>query len=80
MKQILTNYRYYLLALLAMIAVAGVFSEPTEGLSFSKWARIMIASKAIGLSAGYVAYRLAARWEKQGVIPELTEITNDISA
>lgn len=77
MKQILTNYRYYVLFVLLMVAIVGLFSEPMDDLPFSKWAWAMIVSKAIGLSAGYAAYRLTVYWEKLGVIPELAEEIND---
>lgn len=78
MKQMLTNYRYYMLFVLIMTAIVGLFSEPVDGLPFSKWVWVMIASKAIGLSAGYAAYKLIIRWEKQRVISELTKMINDI--
>lgn len=61
----MTNYRHYVLSALAAVAVIGVLSEPAEN---DNWLAVLAASKAAGLTAGYLACRLAAYWEKRGKI------------
>lgn len=77
MKKILSNYRYYVLVVLAIAAMLGVFAVPAEDLPFANWLYTLVSSKVIGFGAGYAAYRLTKHWEKQGTIPELTENINN---
>lgn len=67
---------YSVLCVLAFIAVIGIFSEPEPSLDNLKWFSVFITSKAVGFAAGYLAYRLLLRWEKQGIIeiPDDNEI------
>lgn len=74
MKAVLTNYRYYALALLALVAAAGLMAEPREGLGTAAWLCALALSKAAGFGAAYAARHLAARWKERGSIPELEEL------
>lgn len=78
MKKALLNYRYYVLAVLFTIAIIGVFSEPLDELPYANWLFVLIASKVIGFGTGYAAALLFKRWEKCGMIPELTDTVNTI--
>lgn len=74
MKKALKNYRYYVLGVLVAAACLGIFSEPDDALESVKWYVVLIASKFVGIGFFYVAYRLVSRWNKQGKIPELTNL------
>lgn len=77
MKKILSNYRYYVLIVLAIVVMLGIFAVPAEDLPFANWLYVLVSSKVIGFGAGYAAYRLIKHWEKQRAIPELTEHINN---
>lgn len=77
MKKTMKNWRYYVLAALAAVTVAGVFAEPTESLGSEAWLGALVASKLVGVAAGYAVYKLAARWAAQGDIPELTNLITE---
>ena len=77
MKAILTNYRYYVLAVLLIIAVLGVFAVPADELPVANWFYTLISSKVIGFTAGYIIARLVRRWERLGTIPELINAINN---
>lgn len=74
MKKALKNYRYYVLGMLVTAACLGIFSEPDDALESVKWFTVLIISKFAGIGFFYVANRLVSRWNKQGKIPELTNI------
>lgn len=77
MKKILANYRYYVLTVLAVIAMLGIFSVPVDGLPFEQWLYTLVSSKVIGFGAGYITARLIKRWERLGTIPELMNAVNN---
>lgn len=77
MKKMLSNYRYYVLVLLTAVALLGIMSVPQEDMPLPGWCLVLVSSKAIGFCAGYAAYLLARRWEKQGAIPELMNYVNN---
>lgn len=77
MKKILTNYRYYVLFVLAAIAVLGIFSVPVDDLPFMQWLYTLVSSKVIGFGAGYIIAKLTKRWEKLGTIPELMDAVDN---
>ena len=59
-------FYYTVLFVLGFIAIIGIFSTPETTAGMAGWAVAFIASKAVGLAAGYAAYRLLVRWEKRG--------------
>lgn len=69
----ITNYRYYVLFALAFIATIGIFSEPEPALDAARWFIVFIIFKTVGFAAGYLAYRLLIKWEKQGKIQVLDD-------
>ncbi len=76
-KNIIMNYRYWLLAVLTGAALAGIISWPDDSLSSFSWWRALIWSKAVGFVALYIISRLIGRWEKGNTIPELTRLINN---
>ncbi len=77
MKKILTNYRYYVLVVLATVAMLGIFSVPNDNLPVANWYYTLISSKVIGFVAAYITARLIKRWENLGTIPELINAVNN---
>ena len=59
---------YCILFVLGFIAIIGIFSEPEPALDTARWTTVFVVSKSVGFAAGYIAYRLMVRWEKQGKI------------
>lgn len=74
MKAIL-NWRYYILTILAMLTILGIFSEPLP--DSETWYRDMFISKLIGFGSGYLFYKLVQYWEARNAIPELSEELNE---
>lgn len=77
MKTILTNYRYYVLFALAVIAILGIFAVPIDGQPLIQQFYVLISSKAIGFGAIHIIAKLTKRWEKKGTIPELMNAVNN---
>ena len=74
MKAIITNYRYWILAALATITLAGLLCIPHNSASTIAYITILFGSKLISLVALIIYCLLYTHWEDQGTIPELTEI------
>ena len=67
------TFNYAVLCVLAIITFLGIFSEPDTALDNVRWFTVFIVTKAVGFAAGYAAYRLLVRWEKQGKIQVLDD-------
>ena len=65
------------MAAVAAVMMAGLFAEPTEGLSNGDWTIAFAASKMVGIAAGYSLYRMATHWMKQGNIPEISNLITE---
>lgn len=77
MKKIICNYRYWVLMVLGTIAMVGIMAVPADELPITSWVYVLVSSKLIAVTAGYIFHRLYLRWEKRGTIAELTDfITN----
>lgn len=63
MKKIFTNYRYYVLLVLGLIALIGIMAVPAENLPKFYWLYVLVSTKLIGFTAVYVFARLVKRWE-----------------
>lgn len=61
-------FYYTVLFVLGFIAIIGIFSEPEPALDMVRWTAVFVVSKSVGFAAGYIAYRLMVRWEKEGKI------------
>lgn len=74
--KIITNWRYYVLAMLAVAAMTAIFSEPAgEGMLL--WVSSMTISKTTGLALGYVFYRGVRYWGQKGKLPELIKLAKE---
>lgn len=67
------TFNYAVLCVLAIITFLGIFSEPDTALDNVRWFTVFFVTKAVGFAAGYAAYRLLVRWEKQGKIQVLDD-------
>lgn len=76
--KILTNPRYYVLAVLAVIAAALILCAPREGLPTAHFFTLLLIPKLLGAGAVYLIYRLVDYWGGEGQIPELTDYINDL--
>lgn len=72
--KVLLNWRYYILIIVGMIAVLGVFSMPIDDLPFGEWISALVLSKIIGFGAFYLNYRMVAYWESRDLIPEMSKM------
>ena len=75
MKKVLTNWRYYVLAALTIVALVLLCAEPDINLPFGPWAYIVISTKVLSFATFFGVCKLLRRWEGQGTIPELTNNT-----
>ena len=59
-----TNSGWKVVAIFALIVVGmlGLMAQPVDELSDASWMGVLIASKAIGIGAWYMALSLAKRW------------------
>ena len=72
MKTLLTNWRTYALAVIAMLGLALVLSEPTEDADFLF---TLLWTKILGFAALYACHKLSTYWERTGAI-DFTSLTN----
>lgn len=75
--KILLNWRYYVLSALFYVGFFGImiaFGEPTEHLSSAQWFAHFLRSLSIGAAAFGLLAALIRRWERQGAIPEITNL------
>lgn len=77
MKKIICNYRYWVMLILAVIAVLGIMAVPADEVPFTSWLYMLVSSKLIAVAAGYIFSRLYLRWESRGTIDELTNFVSD---
>lgn len=76
MKAII-NWRYYVLFIIAGIAILGIFSIPNDNLSMIEWVTNLVISKSIGVAAIFGYARLIKIWEKKNLIPELSNLIKE---
>lgn len=77
MKKAFLNWRYYLMMVLGVVTMLGVFSVPNEEMPLIEWAYKLALSKIIGFGAGYAVYRLMRYWENRNLVPELSKLLEE---
>ncbi len=77
MKKVITNYRYWLLLIIGLVALTGIFAVPNDDLDPATFAWVLFSTKAVGFGAFYLMARLIRRWEKRGTIQELIDFANN---
>ena len=73
----LTNWRYYVLFAIAVIAVVGMFGIPEEDVSFGEWAKVMLISKSVGISAIVLFFVLVRYWDRKRLTKELSQLVKE---
>lgn len=73
----LTNWRYYVLFAVAVIAVVGMFATPEEDVSFGEWAKVMLISKSVGISAIVLFFALVRYWDRKRLTKELSKLVKE---
>lgn len=72
MKALLTNWRSYALAVIAIVGLALLLSEPSEDANFML---TILWTKTLGFAALYACFKLSNYWERTGAI-DFTSLTN----
>ena len=73
----LINWRYYVLFAIAVIAVVGMFAIPEEDVSFEEWAKVMLISKSVGISAIVLFFALVRYWDRKSLTKELSKLVKE---
>ena len=73
----LTNWRYYVLFAIAVVAVVGMFAIPEEDVSFWEWVKVMFISKFIGISAIFLFFFLVNYWGRKNLTKELSKLVKE---
>lgn len=73
----LTNYRYWVLAIVASVVFIGIFAVPQDELPLLSWLWVLVSTKAVGFAGLWLAAKLYTRWEKAGKIPELVQFNKE---
>ena len=73
----LTNWRYYVLFAIAVIAVVGMFAIPEEDVSFGELAKLMITSQSVGISAIVLCFVLVRYWDRKSLTKELSKLVKE---
>lgn len=68
MKEIILNWRMYVLAILSIMFLICMVSEPTNN---RNWILVFCLSRIVGIVFGYAAYKLAMYWEKRNQLPDI---------
>lgn len=76
MKKIIFNIRYYLILLFGVMAVIGLFCEPSDDLTGFKWFAVLIVTKVVGLAMAFVTFHFVQFWGEEGAIPELWKLVS----
>lgn len=77
MKKVITNYRYWLLLIVACVATLGLFAVPVDELPLLTWAWVLFSTKAVGIGGYYLLHVLIRHWEARNAIPEYTQFTKE---
>lgn len=75
MKKVFLNWRYFVMMIIGFAVILGVFSVPDEDLPTLQWLFTLLWTKAVGFGAGFALFRLVSYWDKQNLIPELSQLT-----
>ena len=73
----LTNWRYYVLFAIAVVAVVGMFAIPEEDISFGDWAKVMLISKSVGILAIVLFFILVRYWDRKSLTKELSKLIKE---
>lgn len=66
----ITNYRYWVLAIICTVALLGTFSVLQDDAPLLTWIYVLV-TKIIGFASFLLYITLAEKWMKAGKLPEL---------
>lgn len=74
MKTIITNYRYWVLAMLIYPAITLLVGIPDDGGDIFRFLVLLLITKCAAVLLAFAAMLLFEHWDKLGEIPELTRL------
>lgn len=77
MKQIISNYRYWVLFALASVIIIGLIVVPSTDTTFGMYAAVIFGSKAAALAALLAFCHYYMKWKDEGGISELTDLEEE---
>ena len=77
MKKAFLNYRYYVMIIVGLVVILGLFSIPNENLSIMRWAWMLLVSKSIGFGSAYILYKIVNNWDSKNLVPELSKMIKE---
>lgn len=75
--KMLLNWRYYVMLILGLIGIIGIFAIPNDDLGLGTWTVYLIGSKLVGATAFYINYKLTEYWQSKGLVPELSKLDTE---
>ncbi|MBO6273017.1 hypothetical protein J6O48_09615 [bacterium] len=73
MKNILTNYRYYVLFVISLLTALLAFCAPSYDKELSQFVTYLVITKIAAVLFGYILVRLINKWYEENRIPELIQ-------
>lgn len=70
----MTNFRYYIIAVLATLAMFLLFAEPNSAFNNTMWTIVFIGTKGIAFALFYGAYALSQYWTRKNEMKSFDEI------
>ena len=77
MKQIISNYRYWVLFALASVIIIGLIVVPSTDTTFGMYAAVIFGSKAAALAALLAFCHYYMKRKDEGNITELTDLEEE---
>ena len=77
MKQIISNYRYWVLFALASVIIIGLIVLPSTDTTFGMYAAVIFGSKAAALAALLAFCHYYMKWKDEGSISKLTDLEEE---
>lgn len=77
MKQIISNYRYWVIFALASVMIIGLIVVPSTDTTFGMYAAVIFGSKAASLVALLALCHYYMKWKDEGSISELTDLEEE---
>ena len=77
MKQIISNYRYWMLFALASVMIIGLIAVPNTDVSLSTFTAKLFVSKGVAFAAFLAFCHYYMKWKDEGSISELTDLEEE---
>lgn len=77
MKQIISNYRYWVLFALAFVMIGGLVAMPSTDVSFSVFTLKLFVIKGVAFAALFAFCYYYMKWKDEGSISELTDLEEE---